>query len=160
MAVIKNIHLLGERVSPADQDKMEHGALQHKRYSNISFKIVEVKPSSVTFQVVQGRSAQNNYQSKARLIEIVHETFGRFFPESKILVHAVPYKKPATNVVDYMWIKKQMLKLGIKVKQMADETGVDHTQLTAYMNGTRPLSATVKAMFFFYFETKQLEPVK
>lgn len=155
MALLKNVHLVTDIVKPDDIDKMEHAALQHKRYSNKEFKVVDVKPSAVIIQAAQGKSAAENYATGKRLIEIVRETFGRFFPDHKINVQPIPYKVPAAYIVDDKWINAKMLGHGIKAKEISEDTGIDRTQLTALVNGTRPLSKPMKALFWYYFLAKK-----
>ncbi len=155
MGLIKNIHLLEGVVKPADIDKMEHAALMHKRYSNIMFKITDVTDKKVVFSVQQGKSSAGNYQTGKRLIEIVHETFGKFFPGLKVNAGPIPYKVPAPNQVDPDWVVSQMKSTGTRLKEIADETGIDYTQLSSLVSGDRPLSQPMKALFWFYFATKQ-----
>jgi len=159
MALIKNLHLLtddldGNGLSGEDIDKMEHAALQHKRYSNITFKIVGVLPGKIIFKPVQGKNAGGNYFSIKRLIEITHETFDRFFPGKKILVQPVVFKESPANKVDATWINDRMLHLGVKLKDIASDTGIDYTQLSSLVSGSRPISQPMKALFWFYFESK------
>jgi len=156
MSRIKNFHLLTD-TSEEDKLLMEHAALDHMRYSNISFKFVEVTPSKVTIQVTQGKSAQLNYQDKNRLIEIVRETFGRFFTDKKILVHPVPYQDAACNVVNPKWISESMLKYKVKLKHIAADTGISYTYLSNVINGDddKDLSQPMKAFFWYYFLSKK-----
>lgn len=154
MPELKNIHLLADIVSEDDLKKMEYAAVDHRRYSNITFKVIEVASKKVTIQVSQGKSSATNYQDKKRLVEIVHETFDRFFEGYKINVGAIPYKESPVSIVDAKWIEKQMAGLHIGVKQIVEDTGIDKTQTIAYVNGVRPLSQTVKSMFYYYFLAK------
>jgi hypothetical protein len=155
MAQLKNVHLLND-FREADIDKMEHAALQHKRYSNIEFKIVEYSPRKVIIQIAQGKNAGGNYFDKKRLIEIVHETYDRFFKDKKVHVHPIEYVQSQANSVDSKWINDQMLQSGIKLKDMVDDTGIDKTQLSSLISGNRPLSQPMKALFWFYFSYKQV----
>jgi hypothetical protein len=154
MALLKNIHMLSD-LDQKSVDLMEHAALQHKRYSNITFKIVEVAPKKVIIQAVQGKSAAGNYQTQKRLVEIVHETFDRFFPGKKIHVHAVPFKESMANRVDPDWIRGKMTATGIRLKDIASDTGIDYTQLSALITGVNPLSQPMKALFWYYFLSKE-----
>lgn len=153
MGQIKNIHLLTDQDEQA-LAKMEHAATEHKRYSSIVFKIVDHSPQGVIIQIIQGKSAAGIYHNQKRLIEITHETFDRFFNGKKIKVHAIPYDIPKTSEVDAKWIADRMLATGTKLKDIAKDTGLDYTSLSALVNGTRPLSQTTQAMFYFYFQTK------
>jgi hypothetical protein len=159
MGKIKNIHLLSEPglLSEKDLEKMEHAADMHKRYSNIGFKIIEVGDKLITIQVSQGKSAAGNYQDKKRLVTIVHETFDRFFQGWKLNVGAIAYTPAPPEVVTPEYINKKMSKLNIGHKQLITDTGIDKTNLSAWINGTRPMSLPVKAFFYYYFLSKQLE---
>jgi hypothetical protein len=69
------------------------------------------------------------------LIEIVHETYDRFFKDKKVHVHPIEYVQSPANSVDSKWINDQMLKSGIKLKDMVDDTGIDKTQLSSLISG-------------------------
>lgn len=155
MNLIKNGHKLEGILKPADIDKMEHAALEHKRYANITFKILDVDDKSVTIRVSQEKSAAENYQDQKRLAAIVQETFGRFFKDRKIHARAFPYKLPPSSKVDSKWILNQMNQTGIGLKQLEEDTGLLKSQLSAVINGVKPLSQPMKALFWFYFLAKQ-----
>lgn len=157
MTHIKNIHLLTDIVTPADIKKMEHAAQLHKRYSNITFKVIEVTDKKVVFRVEQGRSSAGNYQSGKRLIEIVHETFARFFPDHRINAGPVPYRQPGPDQVTPEWIVKKMKATGTRLKAIADDTGLNYSYLSAITNGHEQLSQVTKAVFWYYFKTMELK---
>jgi hypothetical protein len=154
MAYLKNIHLLDD-ISEDDKLKMEEAAVAHKRYSNIEFKILEYTPSKVIVRVTQGKSAANNYQTAKRLVEIVSETYGRFFNGKKIMARPYIYQQSPANDVNDTWINNQMTKLKIGIPQIVEDTGIDKTQLTSLITGNRPLSQPMKALFWYYFLSKK-----
>ena len=151
MNLIKNLHLL-EGFKQEDLDMMEHAALQHKRYANITFKIIAFEKKTVTIEVRQGKSAAQNYQTGKRLHEIVHETFGRFFKGIKMNIGTQPFRESPANNVNAGWISRKMEEKKIKLKHLAEDTGVEYTQLSALISGTRPLSQPMKALFWYYFQ--------
>lgn len=156
MALIKNLHLLEDNIKPGDLDKMEVAAAMHQRHSSIEFKIVDISPQKVTIQIVQGRNGPEVYQTQKRLIEIVHETYDRFFPGRKIIVHAVPFVESPAKIVDAAWINKMMLSTGTRLKDIAGETDIDYTQLSSLVSDNRPLSKPMKALFWYYFKAKKI----
>lgn len=151
MKLIKNLHLLTGHVSPADVERMEYAAALHRTHSNITFKIVQCSDQDVIIQAAQGRSEADNYFPAKRLIEIVHDTFDRFFDGKRVKVHPIEYKQPESMSVTAEWIRKQMLDHSIKLKTIAEDTGIDYTQLSAITSGTRQLSKPMKALFYYYF---------
>jgi 5-carboxymethyl-2-hydroxymuconate isomerase len=155
MSEIKYLHLLDGIVGESDIELMEMAATEHRKYSNITFKIAEVDDKKVIIGISQGRSNAENHQTQKRLIDIVHETFDRFFPGRKILVHANPYKEPDCSQVDGDWITKRMNKHQVKLKTIAADTGLNYTFLSSMLNGNEAISQLMKAMLWYYFKVKE-----
>lgn len=103
-------------------------------------------------QIDQGRSTAGNYQTQKRLIKVVNETYGRFFTGRKIHVRANTYKQPDCNQVNPDWITKHMGKAKLKLKTIADDTGLDYGNLSDLCSGKVPLSQPMKAFFWYYFQ--------
>jgi hypothetical protein len=70
-------------------------------------------------------------------------------------VHATAYDRPPVDTVDAEWINKQMLATGTKLKDIASDTGLTYTHLSALSSGADPLSQPMKALFYYYFMCKQ-----
>ncbi|HTE31303.1 MAG TPA: hypothetical protein VK666_13070 [Chryseolinea sp.] len=153
MSEIKNLHLL-EDTTFEQSNAMEQAALLHRRHGGIVFKILEYSPKKVIIQVAQERHAAGNYQSAKRLIEIVHETFDRFFKDAKVIPRPIVFEVSPANKVTSEWINKKMLTIGVRLKEIAADTGIEYSQLSGLVTGNKPLSQTVKAMFYFYFLSK------
>lgn len=154
MPLIKNLHLLNDYIQPGDLDLMEGAALQYKRHSSITFKIISIEKKKVTIQVAQGKSYTAIYHPVKRLVEIVKETFERFFEGYKIQVQPIPFVPSDADTVDAAWVQKQMLDKSIRLKQIASDTGIEYTQLSACINDKRALSQPMKALFWYYFLSK------
>jgi hypothetical protein len=150
MSLIKNLRLLSGH-SQEDLTMMEHAAVTHQRFSNITFKIIEVSDKKVIIRATQGKNPAGNYFSQKRLVEIVHETFDRFFPGKTMNVHAVPFQESPVTIVTAEWIRAQMLSTGTKLKKIASDTGIDYSYLSSITSGSEPLSQPMKAMFYYYF---------
>lgn len=154
--LIKNSHLL-TTISEADKLLMDHAALEHAKYSNITFKIISFDEKAVTVQVAQGKSSAMNYQDRHRLIEIVRETFGRFFGSRKITVNAIPFQEAKCSVVNAEWMNRVMFDTKTKLKHIAEDTGINYANLSTYMQGHKEMPPTLKAMLYYYFRVKELE---
>lgn len=152
MAHVKNMHLLTD-AGKEQKELMDHAAVEHHRHNNITFKIIEYSPKRVIIQVAQGKNAAAVYHNKKRLIEIVSETFGRFFPDTKISAQPIPFEESPATKVNAEWINKQMLHTGTRLKDIAAETGLNYTHLSELVNGGE-LSQAMKALFWFYFLSK------
>ena len=154
MATIKNIHLLP--LVDKDREKLEAGAKLHLRMSNIQFKILEVTPKSLIIQVTQGKHLSKNYADKKTLVIRTHELFDRVFPDKKIHPQAIAYEPNPVSQIDSKWVKDKMQILHLAVTDIVHDTGIDKTNISAWANGTRPMSQPVKGLFYYYFLNKQV----
>jgi|GEM_PF-353804 len=154
MNKIKNVHLLSD-IDENGIKKMELAAIAHLRNSGITFKIVENSDKEVVIQVRQEKHSAGNYHSKKRLIEIVHETYDRFFHGKKIKVGALPFQESPVSAVDADWINRKMLATGTRVKDIANETGINRPWISTLLGGDEPLSQPMKALFWYYFKDKE-----
>ncbi len=155
MNIIKNIHKLAGIVPEDIIQKLEAGALQHQRYSNITFKIINAYADELHVRAEQGFSAAGNYANQDTLITRIRELFG--ITGKTIFTHPVCYQNPEAQTIDHKWIQTQMFELGIKLKTIAEETGIERSNVSGYINGERELTKPVKAMFYFYFRGKKNE---
>lgn len=153
MNIIKNVRLLHD-VTPENIALLEQAARIHKGFAGISFKILENTPDQVVIRIIQEKHAAGNYHSGKRLAEIVKETFGKFFQGKTILPRPIPYQESPAAGVDSAWINKRMTELGIRIKDIAADTGLNRSQVNALVTGNRPLSQLSKALMYFYFLAK------
>lgn len=153
--IIKNIHLVKDLLSESDLEKLNAGALQHRKFSRITFKILSVDDKSIKVQAVQGKTPQENYADADTLRLRTKELFSRFLPDRHVMTHVTTYTPNVTEQVTPEYIRNRMTELKIKVKHIVADTGIDQTNISAWMNGLREMSQPVKAMFYYYFQVKQ-----
>jgi DNA-binding Xre family transcriptional regulator len=149
MGFVKNEKLLG--LSPENLALLEKRAELHRRFSAIEFKVLECTAEKLVVRVVQEKSQAGNYFDQKRLVEIVRETFGDLGAWPTVQARPIPYTPPGPDVVTPEWIQNRMKARGVKVKDLAAALGVDANTISAYKNGVKPLSAPVKAMFYYFF---------
>lgn len=154
MNQIKNLHLLTDIVSSADIEKMELAAFEHKRHSNITFKIIAVSNKKVTWEVKQEKSNNGHYFPGKRLIEIVKETYERFLPDHKFQVGPKPFMVPGPDIVTSDWVVTKMKETGTRLNKIANETGLDYPNLSTIIKGGN-ISQAMKAVFYYYFLSKE-----
>jgi hypothetical protein len=150
MSTIKNLNLL-EGISKDVTDKMEYAAGLHKKNADIAIKVIEHKPPVLILQAVQNKNPSGNYFSKKQLVETMHLTFDALLPGTTIHVYPIPFKESPVNVVTPEWIRNKMLTKSKKLKDIAEDTGLDKITLSAIINEASPLSRTMKALFYYYF---------
>jgi hypothetical protein len=153
MNTVKNLHYITSELSEKQIEELEYGASLYRRHANITLKVLKHKKSDkeLIVEVRQGKNSLDNYLSVEELNERATNMFGRFFPEYTIHSRPVPYQSPPTDEVTPGWISDKMNKEKIGVKDLVGLTGIDRTNFSAWINGNRPMSQPVKAMFYYLF---------
>ena len=137
------------RLTPEQLATLEHRAGQHRRFSSIEFKVVEVRDDAVVLLIRQGKSHAGNYFPVKRLTEILRETFGDLVGDRKIEPRPYPFRPSPPDVVDAAWLQARRGQRAIK--GIAHDLGLDANNVSSYFSGNKPLSGMGRAMFYYYF---------
>lgn len=152
MSTILNIETLQDIIDETAMARLDAGALVHKKQSNIEFNILTVEGNVLTVATEQGKTSSGKYANLKTLIKRAHEVFDNFLPPSfKLEVQPTEYLESPAATVTPDWINKKMLEREIRIKQIAFDTGIDRTDLSAWITGQRAMGQIVKAMFYYYF---------
>ena len=154
--VIKGLSLLKD-VDSKTILEMEQAALVKGKQAHLDFKIIKQTDKTVVIRVSQDKEAEEFYNTQ-KLTLTVHETFLPFFPKHRIIVHPIPYKQSPAEVVTAEWVSKHMLEFHVSLKQLTEDTGLNKTYLSNLVNENKEFSQAMKAMFYFYFESKKNAP--
>lgn len=145
-----NFDLVYDLLSADAVALLEARAAAHLRFSSIDFKELEASADKIVLRIRQGKSHAANYFDNKRLSEIGKELF-EGITDVKIITRPLPYQPAPTDVVTAKWIAAQMEQRSIKIKDLAQALGIDPNTVSAYKNGLKPLTAPVKAAFYYYF---------
>ena len=152
MSTIINIEKLQALIDETGMAKVDAAAAVHKKQSNIEFNILTVEENTLTVATEQGKTGSGKYANLKTLVKRTHEVFDNVLPPScKLEVQPTEYLESPAATVTPDWINKKMLEKEIRIKQIAFDTGIDRTDLSAWINGLRPMSQIVKALFYYYF---------
>jgi len=156
MSAIVNIQKLSGILTDADLLRLDAGALQHKHYSNILFKVVAVDENELIIFTQQGRNLSGNLADQETLMIRTVELFMPYFPTRKLEIAILPELIPPIEDVNDFWIRQKMKDTRKQIKDIVNDTGLNKSYLSAIINGRKPISRINKAFFYYYFETKQL----
>ena len=151
---IKNIHLL--HLENNNKELLELGAKLYKRHSNITFKVISFTDGKKIIRVVQGKNSTEKYLDKKSLIEKTKSFFNSFSDNIKfenIIVNAIVYEDHVINTITPDYLKKELQKRNIRIKDVQIATGLETSNISAWVNGTRPMSNIVRAMFYFLLKS-------
>lgn len=83
----------------------------------------------------------------------LHERAREVFPDAKII--PVVYSLQVDDIT-LDWIEEQMEEFGIKRNDLIKQLAVDKSSLSELLSGNRGLTKSMKATFFYYFLTYEL----
>jgi len=155
MTVIKGAEKLKDILTDEEISQLNKAAITHKKFSNILFEIDDVNESELSITAEQEQNPSGNYANQRTLVKRAHEVFDRFVPSSvRLNIKALEYFESPTAKVSPQWIEQKMLEKEIRIKQIAFDTGINKADISAWLNGIKPMSQIVKALFYYYFTSK------
>ena len=150
MNSISGIEKLAGMLSQAAIEKLEKAAQRHVSSANMTFTLLLATEATLEIEVTQAETKSGNYATEATLISRTQELFGNFFPKVKLNIFPVTYAPSLASVVTTAWLETKMQQKGVRIKQIAFDTGVDRESISDWVTGKRSMSQIVKAMFYFY----------
>ncbi|TKC08887.1 helix-turn-helix domain-containing protein [Pedobacter frigoris] len=152
MSSIQNINLLETLLSAEQLFKLDKAAARHQEQSNTNFDIHSLENKNIEIETTQGETSSGKYASETTLIKRTEDLFRKHLPDYKIIVSARTFQVSPSSVVNNAWIDKMMQQKGIRIKQIAFDTGIDRESISDWVTGKRSMSQIVKAMFYFYLK--------
>jgi len=150
MSSIQNINLLDTILDTDKIIKLDKAASRHQEQSNTNFNIRMVGDNTIEIATVQGETSSGKYATEATLIKRTEDLFRKHLPHYKITVSPETFQASPASVVTIAWIEKMMLQKGVRIKQIAFDTGVDRESVSEWVTGKRSMSQIVKALFYYY----------
>jgi len=153
MNSIPGIEKLKEILTTEQLEKLDRSAQRHNQMSNMSFKILSAAGSDLEIEVVQGESRSGRYATAATLTSRAKELFGKLLPNTRLKILALTYSPSPASTVTTKWLEEKMQQRGLRIKQIAFQTGIDKQAISDWVTGKKAMSQLVKAMFYFYFSS-------
>lgn len=150
-------------LSEDQKKRLEAGAKLYKRNANITFTVVSYEDSHLILKAKQEKNYTGQYATKNELIEKAKKLFSEFssdFQPQKITVGAVPYTHPKSDQITPEYLKKELKKKNIRIKDIHEDTGIEVSNLSAWINDIRPMSKIVKNMFYYYLQKNNQNPTR
>jgi hypothetical protein len=150
MSVILELDKLSEILFPEQLAQLDAAAAIHQEQSNIEFRIAKVEENVLHIETTQSERRSGKYANEAMLFKRTREVFEKRLPAYRLDVQAFPHLPSPTTVVNTAWLESKMNEKGVRIKQIAFDTGVDRESIADWVSGKRSMSQIVKAMFYFY----------
>ena len=77
------------------------------------------------------------------------------FPDPKIKIKPVVVSLDVNSIKED-WINQKMQEFGIKIGDLVKQTTLDNSSLSLFLSGKRKMNKSVKALFYYYFLTYEL----
>ena len=148
--MIENINKLEGIIDSELKLKLQAAAARHLEQSNMTFNIEAVSEHTIGVVVSQNETPSGKYATEATLIKRTQDLFKKTLPGVKVEVTAQTHLPSPANLVNADWIEKKMQERGVRIKQIAFDTGIDRDSISDWVTGKRSMSQIVKALFYFY----------
>jgi hypothetical protein len=150
MSVIQELHKLDQILDKEQLEQLDAAAEMHQEQSGIEFRIAEVEGEVVHIETSQSERRSGKYANEAALFKRTREVFEKRLKGMTLEVKVFPHLPSPTSVVNTKWLESKMNEKGVRIKQIAFDTGVDRESIADWVSGKRSMSQIVKAMFYFY----------
>ena len=150
MSTITGIDKLTQLISSEEISKLEKGAERHRKASSITFTIKYADEHVTEIECRQDENKSGNYATEATLVKRTQELFSKILPHSQLVILPVTFRPSPASAVTPNWLDQKMNEKGIRIKQIAFDTGVDRESISDWVTGKRKMSRIVKAMFYYY----------
>jgi hypothetical protein len=127
-------------------------SIGHYRSMGIDLEILEEQGDEIRVKIAQNRLINGLILNQKQLVERAKAIFPQNY---KVIVTPVVYSLDLQQIT-IAWIDAHMKKYGVHRKDFIRQIGVDKSTLSSYLNGTRKMNKLVKAAFYYYFLTYQL----
>ncbi|MEJ5995604.1 helix-turn-helix transcriptional regulator [Pedobacter sp. Du54] len=152
MKSIPGIEKLNDLLTQVELEKLLKAAGRQAQTSNMSFTILSVTGNEIQIEVAQGETKSGKYATEATLTSRTKELFNKFIPKLPLNISPVPFAPSPASTVNPEWLESKMQQKGLRIKQIAFDTGVNRESISDWVTGKRTMSQIVKAMFYFYFK--------
>lgn len=102
-------------------------------------------------KVKQARFSNYQLYTQRELIKMGRD----LYPSKEYKIIPVTYPFDARSVTPE-WIREQMQRWDIRPKDLTHHLGIRSSNISELINGVRPLSAPVSALFYYFFQVKRL----
>ncbi|NQX31087.1 XRE family transcriptional regulator [Pedobacter boryungensis] len=152
MNSIPGIEKLSMLLSSTEIEKLVKAAGRHSETSNMNFTILSVNEEGIEIEVTQGETKSGRYASETTLSTRTKDLFSKLLPKTKLRIYAQTFAPSPASTVTTAWLESKMQQKGVRIKQIAFDTGLDRESISDWVTGKRSMSQIVKAMFYFYLK--------
>lgn len=122
-----------------------------KGIANYSKAGIEIKQDDDIVIITQKKLINGYILNQKQL----HQRARELFPDPKIKIKPVVFSLDV-NDIDEAWINDKMQEFGIKVSDLEKQIALDKSSLSLFLSGKRKMNKSVKALFYYYFLTYEL----
>ena len=154
---IKGFHKISDLLTETQKTDIENYAYQYAKFHRVYFKVLKVDDENkkIIVQAKQNKhSFTNPYFTEQELMEKTKKLFLGFFNGYTINTHPVIYVESKSEIITPEYLKKELQKKKLRIKDIQIDTGLETSNLSAWINGIRPMSNIVKNMFYYYLLNK------
>jgi hypothetical protein len=151
MSTIAGIEKLNAKLNEEQIERLNRGAERHQKESSLAFAVRYADDHIIEIESRQESNRSGKYATEATLIKRTQDLFSKVLSGFELVILPVTYLPSPATAVTPAWLDQKMEEKGLRIKQIAFDTGIDRESISDWVTGKRKMSQIVKAMFYFYF---------
>jgi hypothetical protein len=121
--------------------------------SGIDVEVVEAENNNIKVKITQSKLLNGYILNQKELVERAKEIFKS--TDLKVKVIPVVFSLDVDRI-NVQWIEGKMEEFGISRNDLVKQLAIDKSSLSLILSGNRELSKPMRATFFYYFLTYEL----
>lgn len=95
------------------------------------------------------------HNGRIRTNKELHQLARHLYPDKRYKIRPVTFALNL-DIVTPEWIRERMEALNIHSKDLVQQLGITSSEISVFVNGKRPMSRSMRSMFYYYFLTFEL----
>jgi hypothetical protein len=150
MSSVPGLEKLKDILGESEIEKVSRAADRHFNAANMTFTILTVSDDAIEIETAQGETKSGKYATEATLLTRTKDVFGKYLGQRELHISPATFAPSPASTVTPAWLEQKMQQKGVRIKQIAFDTGIDKESISDWVTGKKSMSQIVKAMFYFY----------
>ena len=144
-----------ELLNPDKAVELNDISIRYRQNENIHLYYKSSDERSVIVTAIQKKKISGTYVDRKLLISQIKESFSGC-TDKTIHVHLTPYAESPVEIVDAQYVSYNMNQYKTSIKVLVKDLGMPKSDISAMINGDKPIDMRTKAAFYYYFKVQEL----
>jgi len=144
-----------ELLNPDKAGDIHDISMLYRKNENIHLYYKSSDELSVIVTAIQKKKISGTYVDRKSIISQIKESLSGCTNKT-IHVHLTPYAESPVEIVDAQYVSYNMNQYKTSIKVLIKDLGMTKSDISAMINGAKPIDIRTKAAFYYYFKVQEL----